>query len=229
MYPKWFLFLFLFITSSAFATFRYELGTGFAQTDYLEKHTLDSAKDIKITQKALLYHGALRSDIWGNWLSIHGNLDYHFPTIETSVLDHEFRRLDGDVSLFIDLPAKPFDLIFSAESFYHDLGSSVDSVGYDEITGNRFSFILNLESSNRAWRFEARYPISNSVANRDEWFVDIMYNLVPASTNEGHYLLTSGQYLKLGYHSSKMKFSEGGSDPYNIELTTITFHWVGSW
>lgn len=207
---------------------RFEGGYGASYLSYKETHEGQASKDVEFTQQSMLFDGAFRLEILGKWVTFNTEFTALTPSFGTSLDGYEADIFDLNNILYLNFPAEPINLVMSFEYFYHKFNPSLNTFGYEDMYGKRITAILNLENSAKTIKFEARYPVFNEIAGRRELFVDLYFNLAPkGGGNAGSLLFATGQYVKFGYYSGQTEFP--GTLPVNIDLTLLTFHWVGSW
>ena len=223
-----FIFIYFLGSTVCYSKVRFEGGYGASYLNYKETHVGQESKDIEFTQQSILFDGAFRLELLGKWVTFNTEFSALTPSFGTSLDDHEADIFDLNNIIYLNFPAKPINLVMSFEYYYHKFSPSLDTFGYEDMFGKRISAILNLENSAKTVKFEARYPIFNEIAGRSELFADLYFNLSPKGGGDSSsFLFATSQYVKFGYYSGKTVFP--GALPVNIDLTLLTFHWVGSW
>lgn len=209
------------------ASVRFEFGYGLSHLSFEEVHEGQASKDVSFSQQSMLFSSAFRAEILGKWVTFNSEFTALAPVFGTSLTDHDVKVFDLNNIIYVNIPARPFNLVLSVEYYYHKLQSSLSTFGYEDMLGQRVCAILNLKTPSRRLQLEVRYPFYNNITGRSELFADLYLNLSPRSNRGGLLQFSSSQYLRLGYNSSSTEFP--GALPITIDVKSFTLQWVGSW
>ncbi|MBL6992081.1 MAG: hypothetical protein ISR65_20020 [Bacteriovoracaceae bacterium] len=153
-----------------------EAMAGYAYHTFNELREWQETTNVEFTQHSLYATAAARTLLFTRWMGLSADAEYIGPAISSSHEDgYDFSLINLNGSFYFNIPAKPFNLLLTAEYFYTSMETGANDFGYESMEGMKFSAIVDLTFFNGRFNLYLKYPYWIGIEDRTEYWLEFSY------------------------------------------------------